>query len=762
MPTILDRSQEARPKLIHVELRPLGEEGALAIAPSGDMFEVACTPRSLGDLLKKCDGARSVDEIVDASADPKGFREVIEALLEAGALSNGQADPGEQPPLGFERLTDQPGRLAETRVALLADHCLEEIIKRHGLSSSFAACHSLDRESLLAQIPGMDPERDIVVVARDFFDRELLTAVDAVCREDNISWASFHLDRGKGWLGPVIVPGQTADYQDLIDRRMCCSDRDDLFEAEMAAPIFPDPDARDLPGKQESLWMLSLFFLELERWRADARCQLYSTELEADPKTATTTPYSFLPMPHRRLKGPFLTSGAMGPEALINHRSGAIVRSLDVDHHESVPKSLTTVQAHVSNIARKYPCANDVIVGGSSFGDRDSAYYSSIGEAIERYCGNYIPGESLRRASFNELKKAGEHAIDPDSLALFSEELYKTPGCPMIPFTRELETLWVEGRSLTQNRAAWLPVSLVYVNWHTALTGEPITNYYWFPGIAAGVNLEHALVSGLEEIVERDITMIWWMNRQPLPALKPTPELEALWDANSKARGQRPWLIYLENEFDIPVMAGVLENTAEGFFNIGFGCRPDPVVAARKAWTEALTLQEGSRDMDDPNGLLRTSVEEWGLIDVPYKPWRKDRRYLDDYRSDFRDVSDLLQQQQVNLDPRCLERVRDWVDTPRTRSFSETPSLPDRSLKTIQGRIEARGYEIFYKDITTADVALTGLNAARVIVPGLVPNASAAFPPLGGGRLQQAPVAMGWRSRPLSEAELNYAPLPHA
>jgi len=761
MPTTMENSL-ARPRLIHVELRPLGEDGVLAIAPSGDMFEVACTPRSLGDLLKKCDGARGIDEIVDGSADPDGFREVIEALLEAGALSNAEAAPGAPAPLGAERLPGQPERLAETRAALLADRSLEEIIQRHGLASSFAVCHSLDRQSLLAKIPDMDPQRDIVVVTRDIFDRELLAAVDTCCREHGISWASCHLDRGKGWLGPVIVPGQTADYQDLIDRRMCCSDRDDLFEAEMAAPIFPDPDARDLPNKQELLWMLSLFFLELERWRTDGSCQLFSTELEADPKTLSTTPYSFLPMPHRRLEGPFLTSDAMRPEALINHRSGAIVRSLDVVHHDSVPKSLTTIQAHVSNIARKYPCANDVIVGGSSFGDRDSSFYSSIGEAIERYCGNYIPGESLRRASYNQLMTAGEHAIDPDSLALFSETFYQTPGCPMAPFTRDMEALWVEGRSLTRNRPAWLPVSLVYVNWHTALTGEPLTNYYWFPGIAAGVNMEHALVSGLEEIVERDITMIWWMNRQRLPAMKATPELEALWDANSKAKGQRPWLIYLENEFDIPVMAGALENTIEGYFNIGFGCRPDPVEAARKAWTEALTLQEGSRDMDDPNGLLRTSVEEWGLIDVPYKPWRKDRRYLDDYRPDFRDVSDLLQQQQVNLDPRCLKRVREWVDTPRTRAFSEVPSLPDRSLQTIQDRIESRGYEIFYKDITTADVALTGLKAARVIVPGLVPNTSAAFPPLGGGRVLQAPVAMGWRDRPLAEADLNYAPLPHA
>lgn len=332
----------------------------------------------------------------------------------------------------------------------------------------------------------------------------------------------------------------------------------------------------------------------------------------------------------------------------------------------------------------------------------------------------------------------------------------------MVPFHRDLEVLWVEGQNLTKKCNIWLPISLVYVNWHTGHPGEPITNYYWFPGISAGVNLEHALVSGLEEIIERDITMIWWMNRHPFPAMEMLPELERIWEGRPHAMGQRAWLINLENEFDIPVMAGVLENVREKYFNIGFGCRPNPIDAARKAWTEALTLQEGSRDMDDPNGLLRTSVEKWDLIDVPYKDWRQDRQYLDDYRADFRDVSDLLQQQQVNLDPRCLEQARPWVDTPRTRTFASIPGLPDRSLKTIQSRIQSRGYEILYKDITTPDIDHVGLKAARVLIPGLVPNTSAAFPPLGLGRVQQAPVAMGWRENALSKEELNYWPLPHA
>ncbi len=724
------------------DLRPLREQETLLIAPDGQMYEISAPPHIVGRFLSRCDGNRSSEDLLAETDDPKGWLEVLELLLESRCLLPKPVEASEPIAVNLHIYSEEPFNA--------------------GFENAFALRRYATRESLRDILATLEPKTDVVLVQTRFFEKDFFLDVDRRCAELGLRWVSLHLDCGRAWLGPAVVPGRTADYRDLFDRRMCCSDSEELFAAESSLPILGEGLGPALPSAAEIAWVEALFATEVNHWLRGGSCRLLSAELEADPASMSTEIRPFLPMPHRRLNGEFLCSVAAGPNLLVNDRAGAVIRSVPVEHHPSVPRKLVTVQAHVSNIARKYPCANDVIVGGSSFGQAEASFHSAIGEAVERYCGNYIPGETVRRASWNQLKTAGEYALDPESLVLFDKAMYREPGCPLVPFDRDLEVLWVRGRSLSQDRDAWLPISLVYVNWHTAYSGEPLTNYYWFPGIAAGVNLEHALTSGLEEVIERDITMIWWMNRQPLPVVKPTPELAALFDEPSRAMGQRPWLIHLDNEFGIPVVAGVLENTQEGFFNIGFGCRPDPVAAAAKAWTEALTLQEGSRDMDDPNGLLRGSVEEWGLIDVPYKDWRADRRYLDDYRADFRDVSDLLQQQQVNLDPRCLERVRSWVDLPPTRSFAELPSLPDRRLTTIQQRIESRGFEIFYKDITTADVQLSGLVAARVLVPGLAPNASAAFPPLGLGRVQRAPVELGWRDQPLSKSELNYQPLPHA
>ena len=320
----------------------------------------------------------------------------------------------------------------------------------------------------------------------------------------------------------------------------------------------------------------------------------------------------------------------------------------------------------------------------------------------------------------------------------------------------------MEGRSLTNDEPCLLPLSLVYANWMGNTFEQPITNYLYTPGMAAGENLEHALVGALRELVERDITMVWWYNAQPLPAVAPTDALQLLWDGVPNREEQRVRFIHLDNQFKIPVIVAVVEHTRHRFLNIGFGCRANPEEAARKALTEALTLQEGSRDLVLPDSTLRRSSEDWDLLSVAYRPWREDRTYMDAFRTDFRDVDDLMLQQQFFLDPRAVERVRPILDTPVNRTFDQLPVLGSNSLLSYRKPLEAKGFEILYADITSPDVALTNYRVVRAIVPGLVPNMPTAFPCTGGTRISDLPVELGWRNKPIAEHELNYFPMPHA
>jgi ribosomal protein S12 methylthiotransferase accessory factor len=122
----------------------------------------------------------------------------------------------------------------------------------------------------------------------------------------------------------------------------------------------------------------------------------------------------------------------------------------------------------------------------------------------------------------------------------------------------------------------------------------------------------------------------------------------------------------------------------------------------------------------------------------------------------------LLCQQQLFLDPRAQEAVRPWLDTPRSGHIRDVPALPERSLARYSELLRQEGLDLYYADLTTADVALAGISVVRALIPGLVGNFPAAFPLLGRDRIRAAAVRLGWRDVPLEEEQLNYWPLPHA
>lgn len=749
-----------KPRFISAELRPFAEESTLVITPTGDLYHVEVEPPIVEQLLQRCDGERSIDEIVAGFSNPEMLQEIIQALLEGGSLSLRPPTVDEKDWARFPQNGLNPVQARSTHIILLGDAPLIELMMRCQLTSRFASTTIIEAIELAATLPKYADEQVVVLAVRSFLDTDLFVQVDEQCAASGVRWVPFHLAQGRGWIGPAIQPGHTANYRDLLARRRAAADDAEQFEAITSPPLLPVA----LPAESELAAMLAMLCIDLERWLVGAPSRFVSVELEVDPLTLECRPYPVLPLPQNVPVDDFHISAEVDANLLFNERSGIILRTAQIGHDPSIPSALMTVQTHVARMDRLFPTwHNDAFSAGSVFYDAQQAYQSAIGEAVERYCGNAMFQAEPIFTSYRELVQAGEYALDPDTLVLFSEQMYNTPGCPFVPFRQDTRTYWVRGHSLTRDCAAWLPASLVYVNWQASgYADNPLTNATYYPGIAAGISFEMAMMSAIQELIERDSTMIWWMNRQPLPAVALPSDLTELWLGSPTELGQHAWAIYLENEFDIPVIAGVVEQTREQFLTIGFACRPEPRQAILKAWAEALTLQEGSRDIQDPDGLTRQSIT-WGWLPPDaLQPWREDRLYLDDYRTDFRDVTQLMAQQQIFLDPRAIERVRPWVDTPASLSFDELPFIENPSLGLYQQRIESHGYEIFYMDVTTPDVALTGFTAVRVIIPGLTPNFPAAFPPAGRRRVQDTPVHLGWRTTPLAEDDLNYMPMPHA
>ena len=126
-----------------------------------------------------------------------------------------------------------------------------------------------------------------------------------------------------------------------------------------------------------------------------------------------------------------------------------------------------------------------------------------------------------------------------------------------------------------------------------------------------------------------------------------------------------------------------------------------------------------------------------------YLEHRVDRSYLQDIGEHFEAARDLGAHVQVWLDSRMhvlAERFR----TP-TGGLVDIEKVAAVPMEAVHRRLARAGHEVYTRELTTNDVALTGLSVVRVVVGGLVPNAPAAFAYLGCPRIADVAVARGWR-----------------
>ena len=439
-----------------------------------------------------------------------------------------------------------------------------------------------------------------------------------------------------------------------------------------------------------------------------------------------------------------------GPFApLVDERFGLIRKLRVLPSRSDLPADLCRAQAEVCDSARFSPWHSDDRSAGFAWDSPDAACLAAAGEAVERYCGNLVPS-GLRRASFDELTAAGLSAVDPDDLALFSPDQYATRGFPFVPFTRGLPVLWTEGRSLLDGRAVWVPASLVWVTFFTGgpTRNEPKTHATPYAGIAAGPSPSWAETAALFELIERDAMTLAWHGGLSLPRIVVPPHLKAKMEASSLSLEVH----HFPSDFGVPVIGALAHDRKRDLIALGLAARANPVDAMFKAAAEAAQLIVTSRILDDPESPYMQQVAA-GAPGLGVKPWRRDRAYRALYRRDWRDVWDLLCQLQLYQDPAMREPLEDRLSSSVGLSLDALPLLEAEDARNqLIRRLASRGFEPVAVDVTTPDVAAVGQCVVRVVAAGLYGNSPAAFPYLGGPRLEIA----------RSSGRLYRAPLPYA
>ncbi len=429
--------------------------------------------------------------------------------------------------------------------------------------------------------------------------------------------------------------------------------------------------------------------------------------------------------------------GAAGVKAfgrLVDPRLGLLRRLALEPLPPHLPPGLCQARAEIADSRAFSPWTSDAAAAGLAWWNAEAARAAAVGEAVERYCGNVVP-TGLRRASYAELAAGGGAALDPADLALYAPEQYRRRGFPFVPFTRDLQVLWTTGFDLATGDSVAVPASWVWTSWSTGpAAGEPKTHGTIYAGIAAGPSREEAERSALAELVERDAVHLAWTAGVPLPRLTPPAWMEPLLTA---ARGAVTAELYLfPNAFGLPVVGALLRDREAGVVTLGQACRTTPVDAALKAVAEAAQLNLVARALADPQTGLADRLA--AVPGAALHPWRADRGYAALYGPLWRGARDLLCHLQLHLDPALHKPLADRLATGGTRPLADLPAAGPETRETYLTRLHARGFRAVSVDVTTSDVAPTGLRVVRVVVPGLYANAPAAFPYLGGRRLAEA------------------------
>src|SRR2546423_4387733 len=351
-------------RLVGIELRSFISGTTLALTPSGRLYHIEADPTTVYQLLRECDGSTSIAEILAHSANPVGFSEVIDTLLRDGCLRCSDPVLAERDWIRFNSESLDPSKPGSTHLVLIGNEGLISAALDLRLTERFASIDVATFASLEEVLKKRGSSSSVIAALREIFDQEFLIRLNDFCETRNVRCTQFHFNQGRGWLGPSILPGSTPNYRDLLGRRLSTAESIDIFQALISSPLYGQAY---LPPRAEVIWMLSFLLVDIERWIAGACAYTPCNEVEMDPVAFLFTSHPILPLPDRQLHANASENVAKGSsQVLLDERTGLITHLQRIEHHPSVPSSLTTVQSHVADMNRLYPWANNTVCQGST------------------------------------------------------------------------------------------------------------------------------------------------------------------------------------------------------------------------------------------------------------------------------------------------------------------------------------------------------------------------------------------------------------
>jgi ribosomal protein S12 methylthiotransferase accessory factor len=343
---------------------------------------------------------------------------------------------------------------------------------------------------------------------------------------------------------------------------------------------------------------------------------------------------------------------------------------------------------------------SETAISGSTALARDGAIVGAIGEAVERYAAAYTPEERILRAPFSAVQ--GE-AVDPALLALYDAEQEARPGFGYRAPRPDESIGWVEGWSLSRACPVLVPAFAVYQPYARGEDEAPVVQTVT-TGLACGATREEAILAGLCEVVERDAAMLLWLQSRLVPVVAPDSGLPAGVAAALARFGpnaRHVTLLDATADIAIPTYVAVWHGPLAGTHGAVFAscAKPSQTAAAVGALTElaqclmwAASLVAGGARLPDPATDAFERIEEHVLW-----PLRPDARPAWAFA--------LASPCRAGFDAAADAPLRDVRD----------------AIEACVGHVARAGLEVIVVDVTSPDIAETGLHVVRVVLPGAQP-----------------------------------------
>lgn len=341
-------------------------------------------------------------------------------------------------------------------------------------------------------------------------------------------------------------------------------------------------------------------------------------------------------------------------------------------------------------------CSGTGIVAAGAGLTRQSALWSMMGEAVERYSASIFYRDELHRASFAAL---GDKAVNPASFIRYSPAQYAKPDFPFSPPDPDRVIDWVQGTNLLSEEAVYLPAQLVYFDYDGASQEAVAQNVT--TGIACGPDWDFAVATGLLEVIERDAFMSCWQLGLTPPELCLADADWRTFPATIRALlTSTKWSVslrLLDSDIGIPTVLALVTASDRSRSAVGAAAHPDLRRAITKAVIEAFHTWVWTRQLDK-----MTQPDEADI-----KSFSDHVRYY--VGADHQHGLDFLRARGPSAET-PLSRFRDL-------NPSETVRLALHALNAV-------GFQAYAVDVTASDIRSLGLTIVRVLVPGAQPLAA--------------------------------------